>query len=264
MLISQVLSDFVGEIKANIGTEIQMGTRYEGDLDRVGKKYGDDLLKSVAKEPVGTGMNVNAEYNNGIPYFISYRPLLHGTKRLTKDELDKYEKYFTEIEDFEYQVGELQKLKVDTVDIELEMKLARDKVKKGKFMMAETYLEALRPKFEPIWTKLGREPMHRVAMRLKKDVVEAGVVEAKSGRKELEMQNPLEDVSFDEEMKVIQAGIEKKKAEGLDTSSVELEMKDLVDRVTAANGKFDANAAAGVKAQFESLKDNVENLKGME
>mgnify|MGYP001503140327 CR=1 FL=1 len=45
LLISQVLSDFVGEVKANIGTEIQMGTRYEGDLERVSMKYGEDALK---------------------------------------------------------------------------------------------------------------------------------------------------------------------------------------------------------------------------
>jgi len=44
ILISQVLTDFVGETKANINTEIQMRTRDQGDLDRIKNKYGSCLL----------------------------------------------------------------------------------------------------------------------------------------------------------------------------------------------------------------------------
>ncbi|MFH1638240.1 MAG: hypothetical protein ABIB71_07475, partial [Candidatus Woesearchaeota archaeon] len=39
LLISQVLSDFLGEIKANINTEIQTRTAEEGDLERIKTKY---------------------------------------------------------------------------------------------------------------------------------------------------------------------------------------------------------------------------------
>ncbi|HEX33042.1 MAG TPA: DUF853 family protein, partial [Candidatus Aenigmarchaeota archaeon] len=42
ILISQVLSDFVGEIRANIGMEIQTRTRYEKDLERIARKYGEE------------------------------------------------------------------------------------------------------------------------------------------------------------------------------------------------------------------------------
>jgi DNA helicase HerA-like ATPase len=38
VLISQVLADFVGQIKANINTEVQMRTRDEGDLERIKTK----------------------------------------------------------------------------------------------------------------------------------------------------------------------------------------------------------------------------------
>ncbi|MFH1510209.1 MAG: DUF87 domain-containing protein, partial [Candidatus Woesearchaeota archaeon] len=46
MLISQVLADFVGQIKANINTEIQMKTRDEGDLARIETKFGKGLIQS--------------------------------------------------------------------------------------------------------------------------------------------------------------------------------------------------------------------------
>ena len=55
MLVSQVLSDFVGQIKANINTEIQMRTRDEGDLDRISTRYGKEVLQSLVKATVGTG-----------------------------------------------------------------------------------------------------------------------------------------------------------------------------------------------------------------
>ena len=59
MLVSQVLSDFVGEIKANINTEVQMRTRDEGDLNRIKTKYGEEFLQSLIKASVGVGMFVN-------------------------------------------------------------------------------------------------------------------------------------------------------------------------------------------------------------
>ena len=48
MLISQVLADFVGQIKANINTEVQMRTRDEGDLNRLDKEIQDQY--KVAQE----------------------------------------------------------------------------------------------------------------------------------------------------------------------------------------------------------------------
>jgi len=56
VLISQVLTDYPKDIKANVGTEIQMRTRYEGDLSQIKMKYGEDIMKSVVKARVGTGM----------------------------------------------------------------------------------------------------------------------------------------------------------------------------------------------------------------
>ena len=33
----------------------------------------------------------NAEYNRGRPYFINFRPILHSTRRLPDEELEKYD-----------------------------------------------------------------------------------------------------------------------------------------------------------------------------
>jgi len=146
VLISQVLSDFVGEIKANIGTEIQMRTRYERDLERIRMKYGEDTMKSVVKANVGTGMIQNAEYNQGRPYFISFRPLLHDHHRLSDETLENYAKYNKRIEELQQLLEDIKEVGVDVFDLNLELGLALDNVKRGGFDVVELYLETLEPR----------------------------------------------------------------------------------------------------------------------
>ena len=259
--MSQVLSDFVGEIKANIGTEIQMGTRYEGDLERVSMKYGEDVLKSVVKEPVGTGMVVNAEYNDGIPYFVSYRPILHGVKRLTKKELVDYEKYFTEIEDLEYQIEQLAEMEEDVLDLKLEIKLSKSKVKAGKFQMADMYLETLRPKFVAHWKKLGKSPMHIVREKLNKAVVAKGIAEAKKERAKYIKKNPGKSISFKEAVVKLKGRVDLKKKEGIDTSAVEIKLKALEDRLRPFKGNVDSRDARSIKVEFNAVAKELRALK---
>ncbi|HKL23631.1 MAG TPA: DUF87 domain-containing protein, partial [Candidatus Nanoarchaeia archaeon] len=113
MLISQVLNDFVGEIKANINTELQTRTLEESDLERIRTKYGEGFLKSLVRAEVGVVMFQNAEYNRGRPYFINFRPILHSTRRLPDEELEKYNKYNDLVDDLEYSIDALEKEKVD-------------------------------------------------------------------------------------------------------------------------------------------------------
>ena len=143
VLISQVLSDFVGEIKANIGTEIQMRTKYEGDLQRIEFKFGQNALRSVVKASIGTGMVHSAEYNNGMPYFVTFRPLLHDVVRLSDDELAKYKSYVEKFEGLERRIESLKKAGLDVFDMELELDLAKEKLKKGSFNLVDIYLESL-------------------------------------------------------------------------------------------------------------------------
>jgi hypothetical protein len=89
MMISQVLTDFKGAIRANIGTEVQFRTKYSGDINMVKAKYGALYSSFVAKLPVGTGMYQNPEFNDGKPYFIEFRPLYHNPLGLTDAEREK-------------------------------------------------------------------------------------------------------------------------------------------------------------------------------
>ncbi len=157
VLVSQVLSDFIGEIKANIGTEIQMRTKYEGDLDRIKLKYGEDTMKSIVKASIGTAMLQNSEYNHGRPYFTTFRPLLHNVVRLTDSELSQYEEYNGKIERFALLVEKMKAGGMDVFDVELELDLARDKLKKGTFNIVDIYLESLQQKLKALEARATRK-----------------------------------------------------------------------------------------------------------
>ncbi|MBM3233449.1 DUF853 family protein [Candidatus Pacearchaeota archaeon] len=87
LMISQVLTDFKGAIRGNIGTEIQMHSRYEGDIKRVRERHGADISKLISKMPVGIGMVEGAGINKGNPYFIEFRPLLHSPLKLSERDI---------------------------------------------------------------------------------------------------------------------------------------------------------------------------------
>ncbi len=89
VLISQVLTDFKGAIRANIETETQFRTKYSGDINRVKAKYGVVYSSFTAKLPTGTGMYQNPEFNDGKPYFIEFRPLYHNPLGLTDAERER-------------------------------------------------------------------------------------------------------------------------------------------------------------------------------
>ena len=158
VLISQVLGDFVGEIKANINTQVQMKTRDEGDLNRIKMQYGEEYIQSLVKSPVGSGMLQNSNWNRGRPYYVTFRPILHSVVRLTDEELDKYNKYNAIVDQLEFEFDQLEGLKQDVFDLRLELKLAKDKIKTGNFNMVQIYLDGLTPRVQKMWDKLGKKP----------------------------------------------------------------------------------------------------------
>jgi hypothetical protein len=87
LMISQVLTDFKGAIRGNIGTEIQMHSRYEGDIKRIRERHGAKISQLISKMPVGIGMVESVEVNRGNPYFIEFRPLLHSPLKLSEREV---------------------------------------------------------------------------------------------------------------------------------------------------------------------------------
>ncbi|MDP1729555.1 MAG: DUF853 family protein, partial [archaeon] len=90
LMISQVLTDFKGAIRGNIGTEIQMFSRYEGDVKRVRERHGADVSKLIPKLPVGLGMVEAGGYNRGNPYFVEFRPIYHSPLKLTDAEVKNH------------------------------------------------------------------------------------------------------------------------------------------------------------------------------
>ena len=186
MLVSQVLSDFVGEIKANISTEVQMRTRDEGDLGRINTKYGETFLQSLVKASVGVGMFSNPAYNHAKPYFVNFRPILHSTRRLPDEELEKYNKYNDLVDDLEFSIDELEKLKVDTFDLKMELKLIKDKIMSGSFSVVEIYLEGLSPRVEKEWEKLGKKAPKRKLELVSEEDIQKSIAEAKKQREKIE------------------------------------------------------------------------------
>ncbi len=178
-LISQVLSDFAGQIKANISTEIQMRTRDEGDLNRIKTKYGEEFLQSLVKASVGVGMFVNPAYNHANPYFINFRPILHNTRRLSDEELDRYNQYNDQVEELEYQVEQLEELKIDVFDLKMELKLVKDKIMVGNFSVVDIYLEGLKPRIVKQWEKLGKTPKKKQIELADMDEIKRSVEEAR-------------------------------------------------------------------------------------
>ncbi|MCC5994423.1 MAG: DUF87 domain-containing protein [Candidatus Aenigmarchaeota archaeon] len=142
-MVSQVLLDFKGAVRANIANEIQLRTRYEGDINRVKSKYGQEYASKITKLTIGTGLFQNPEYNHGKPWFISFRPILHSPFGLTDEEINQYVSLNKKIEEFEAKIAELKSKGVDTYDMEIELNIAKDKLKTGAFKMVETYLESL-------------------------------------------------------------------------------------------------------------------------
>ncbi len=153
IMISQVLLDFRGAVRAVIASEGQLRTKYEGDIKRVRTKYGSEYAATVPKLQVGTVLFQNPEYNDGKPWFISFRPLLHDTSRIPEEELQQYKLFNKKIEEMEKVIKELKSKKIDTYDLEIELKIAKEKVKQGQMRMAQTYIESIEARMKKMTKK---------------------------------------------------------------------------------------------------------------
>lgn len=92
LMISQVLTDFKGAIRGNIGTEVQLHSRYEGDIKRVRERHGKEISELVPKMPIGLGIVESIGYNKGNPYFIDFRVIYHSQFKLSEKEIKNYVK----------------------------------------------------------------------------------------------------------------------------------------------------------------------------
>jgi len=143
MMASQVLADFKEAVKGNVLTEFQLHTKGLGDVERVEKKFGKIYAERVTREEVGVGMVQNPKYNKGRPWFVRFRPLLHSPHKILDKDLELYKIYTIKLKNIEKIIEKIKKKGIDTSDIELELRLAEDKLKTGAFKMAEIYLGSL-------------------------------------------------------------------------------------------------------------------------
>ncbi|MDI6729956.1 MAG: DUF87 domain-containing protein [Candidatus Altarchaeum sp.] len=144
IMVSQVLSDFKEQIKGNIMTEVQLHTKSLADIGRVAEKYGADYSKSVTLMEVGTGMMQNPKFNNGKPWFIDFKPLVSSPHKLVESDILQYNKFNISLEEMEHEIQDLKSKNINVIDLEIELKLAKDKLKEAKFRMVEIYIDSLR------------------------------------------------------------------------------------------------------------------------
>lgn len=202
MLISQVLNDFMGQIKANINTEIQMRTRDEGDLDRIATRYGKEVLQSLVKATVGSGMVENPAYNRGKPYFISFKPIRHSVERLTDEEIEKYNTYNEQIDQMQFELDALEEKEgQDVFDLKLELKLALDKVKSGNFNMVDIYVEGIKPRIKAFWEKLEKPAPILERKMVNAADLKAELEKAKAEKEKIEQEEKSKEGSKKEEEK---------------------------------------------------------------
>ncbi|MBI4361769.1 MAG: DUF87 domain-containing protein, partial [Euryarchaeota archaeon] len=143
MMVSQVSGDFREELRSNALTEVQLHTKSTTDTDRIKAKYGDDYAIRCTKLEIGVGMVANPKYNRGKPVFVNFRPVLHEAHKIPDKELEMYKEFDKKLSAIEATIQDWKKRGIDTFDIELELKLAKDKLKEGRFRMAEIYTESL-------------------------------------------------------------------------------------------------------------------------
>ncbi|MBD3155866.1 MAG: DUF853 family protein [Candidatus Aenigmarchaeota archaeon] len=143
IMVSQVLSDFKEAIKGNVLTEVQLHTKSLGDLERIERKFGEDYAKRVTKLEVGIGMMQNPKYNKGKPYFVAFRPPYHSPHKIPDKDLELYKKYENLIKGIEEKIESLKKSEKDVFGLNVELNLAKDKLKKGRFRMAKIYIDSL-------------------------------------------------------------------------------------------------------------------------
>jgi hypothetical protein len=144
IMCSQVTADFKEAVAGNILTEVQMNTKSNEDVERIKSKYGPEYAQRIVKEEVGVGMMQNPRYNEGKPYFVAFRPPLHSPHKILESELREYIRLAEEIGALEEAVSKLPPEKKS--DYALELKLAKDKLKTGRFRVTEIYLEGVRKK----------------------------------------------------------------------------------------------------------------------
>jgi len=146
IMCSQVLADFKEAVAGNVLTDIQLNTKNLEDIRKAKDKYGEEYANRITRQGLGVGMIHNPKYNDGKPYFIQFRPTYHNPHKITNEELEEYKEFAKEISQLKDKINKLREEGKDVFDLELELKLAEDKLKLGNFRMAKIYIESIKKK----------------------------------------------------------------------------------------------------------------------
>ena len=150
IMASQVNADFKEAVQGNILTEVQLNTKAIEDIKKIEEKYGEEYARRISREGVGIGMMQHPRYNNGKPWFVQFRPTLHSPHKISEEELNIYAEYTNKLKAIGNEIKKVKNRGVDTADLELELKLARGKLKEGRFKMAEIYVTSLEESLKKI------------------------------------------------------------------------------------------------------------------
>ncbi|MFB6174680.1 MAG: helicase HerA domain-containing protein [Candidatus Nanohalobium sp.] len=148
MMCSQVTADFKQAISGNIMTEIQMQTKSMEDINSVEKKYGEEFAKRISSEDVGTGMIQNSNYNDGEPWFVDFRPTYHNPHKIPDSEMKKYHNLSEKLDSIRKELDRREEEGKDLRDKGLELQLAENKLKEGRFKMANMYIDSLKDEMD--------------------------------------------------------------------------------------------------------------------
>jgi len=143
IMCSQVLADFKEVIAGNVLTDIQFNTKSIVDINKAKSKYGEVYAERISRQGVGVGMVQNPKYNEGKPYFIQFRPTWHNPHKISDEEMETYKKFERQLDVIGNKIEDMKSANQDVFDVELEFKLASDKLKRGQFRMAQIYITSL-------------------------------------------------------------------------------------------------------------------------
>jgi hypothetical protein len=143
IMVSQVLADFKEVIAGNVLTDIQFNTKSIVDINKAKSKYGEVYAERISRQGVGVGMIQNPRYNEGKPYFIEFRPTWHNPHKISDEEMETYKKFESQLDVIGKIIEQKKAANEDVFDVDLEFKLANDKLKRGQFRMAQIYITSL-------------------------------------------------------------------------------------------------------------------------
>ncbi len=144
LMVSQVSADFKEALQGNVLTEIQLNTKSMGDIDKVKSKYGEDFAMRITRMNVGTGLFQNPRYNEGKPWFINIKPPVHDPHKLDDALLNKYMESAEYLKVVSNKIDELEAAGEDVEDVRMDLKLAKNKLKEGRFKMVDIYIDNLK------------------------------------------------------------------------------------------------------------------------